>query len=195
MVSPGQSQWAQWSTDMHLLVTRPTALAEARIVVDAELDAIELAASRFRPDSEICALAQADGVHLGQDDLPPADVRKLAGPDLIIGWSTHSPEQARQAADLPVDYIGVGPVAATATKGYREGKGPELVRAVCACVELPTVAIGGITAHNAASVIEAGATGVAVCAALCSADDPAAAARELRAVVERAARGRGGAHE
>jgi len=61
LVSPGQSQWTRWSTDMHLLVTRPAALAEARTVVDAELDAIELAASRFRPDSEICALAGAGG--------------------------------------------------------------------------------------------------------------------------------------
>lgn len=61
LVSPGQAQWSRWSTDMHLLVTRPAALAEARAVVDAELDAVEIAASRFRPDSEICALAAADG--------------------------------------------------------------------------------------------------------------------------------------
>lgn len=168
-------------------------LARARLLRKLTAQAGALLIINDRPD--VALMSGADGVHLGQHDLPATDVRKLAGPDLIIGWSTHSPEQARQAADLPVDYIGVGPVAATATKGYREGKGPELVRAVCACVELPTVAIGGITAHNAASVIEAGATGVAVCAALCSADDPAAAARELRAVVERAARGRGGAHE
>jgi len=141
-----------------------------------------------RPD--VAFLSEADGVHLGQEDLPPEEVRKLTGPDLIIGWSIHSAEQAAHAAELPVDYIGVGPVAATATKGYAEGKGPELVRAVCAQVKIPTVAIGGITPRNAASVVEAGATAVAACLALCGAEDPEAAARELRSVVVKAAAGR-----
>ncbi|NLW49689.1 MAG: thiamine phosphate synthase [Candidatus Brocadiaceae bacterium] len=134
-----------------------------------------------RPD--VAVLAGADGVHLGQDDLPPAEARRIVGPDLLIGWSTHSARQAAQARDLPLDYIGVGPFAPTATKGYEVGFGADLVRAERAATPLPMVAIGGITADNAADAIEAGATAVAVCAALCDTDDPEAAARRLRAAV------------
>ncbi len=136
--------------------------------------------------ADVALIARADGVHLGQDDLPPAAVRAVVGPEMLIGWSTHSVGQARTALELPVDYIGVGPFAPTATKGYAEGKGPELVRKVAADVGLPRVAIGGITRENAGQAVRAGATAVAVCSALCGADDPEAAARELRAVVTRA---------
>jgi thiamine-phosphate pyrophosphorylase len=144
--------------------------------------------------SDVALLSEADGVHLGQGDLPPADARDLLGPDLIIGWSTHSAEQASLARGLPVDYVGVGPFAPTTTKGYRHGMGAELVRSVCSHVKVPAVAIGGITARNAAEAIEAGASAVAVCQALCSAEDPEAAARELRAAVEGAARRRSNLH-
>jgi thiamine-phosphate diphosphorylase len=137
-----------------------------------------------RPD--VALLARADGVHLGQDDLPPEAVREMVGPDLVIGWSTHSLEQARRAARLPVDYVGVGPVHQTATKGYGEGKGLDLVQAACAAATVPTVAIGGMTAENAGRAIEAGATAVAACSALCGADDPADAARRFRAAVSEA---------
>lgn len=136
-----------------------------------------------RPD--VAVLSGAGGVHLGQDDLPPAEVRRLAGPDVLIGWSTHSAEQARRASGLPVDYIGVGPFAATPTKGYQTGLGPELVRAARAQTGLPIVAIGGITCENAPEAVGAGATAVAACAALCDVDDPEAAATRLRAAVER----------
>ncbi|KPK62053.1 MAG: hypothetical protein AMK73_06870 [Planctomycetes bacterium SM23_32] len=134
-----------------------------------------------RPD--VALLCGADGVHLGQDDLPPARVRELVGPEMLIGWSTHSVVQAEEADQLPVDYVGVGPVAPTATKGYDEGLGVELVREVCARLTVPAVAIGGMTRHNAAAAVRAGATAVAACSALCGAEDPEAAARELRAVV------------
>jgi thiamine-phosphate pyrophosphorylase len=137
-----------------------------------------------RPD--VALLCGADGVHLGQHDLPPERVRELVGADLLVGWSTHSAEQADEAARLPVDYVGVGPFAPTATKGYEEGLGPALVREVCARLTVPAVAIGGITRHNAAEAVRAGAAAVAVCSALCGADDPEAAARELRAIVEAA---------
>jgi len=160
-------------------------LGRARLLRELTGRAGALLIVNDRPD--VALLSEADGVHLGQEDLPPPEVREVVGSRLIIGWSTHSAEQAEKAARLPVDYVGVGPVAPTATKGYEQSKGPELVRQVCARVRVPTIAIGGITADNAASVIEAGAVGVAVCSALCGAEDPEAAARELRAIVQRAA--------
>ncbi|MGD2174937.1 MAG: thiamine phosphate synthase [Candidatus Brocadiaceae bacterium] len=134
-----------------------------------------------RPD--VALLSDADGVHLGQDDLPPPAVREMLPRPMAIGLSTHSPEQAGRAEALGVDYIGVGPVAPTPTKGYREGGGPELVRRACQSTSLPAVAIGGITRQNAVECIRAGAAGVAVCSALCAADDPERAARELRSAV------------
>jgi thiamine-phosphate pyrophosphorylase len=115
----------------------------------------------------------ADGVHLGQTDLPPAIARKLLGPDAIIGFSTHSVEQARAAVNLPVDYLAIGPIFSTHTKadpdpvvgliGLRE------VRKIC---HLPLVAIGGINERNAGSVIAAGADAVAIIASLLAADMP-----------------------
>ncbi|MHC4591555.1 MAG: thiamine phosphate synthase [Planctomycetota bacterium] len=161
-------------------------LARARILREMTAEAGALLIINDRPD--VALVGGADGVHLGQDDLPPAEVRKLIGPDMLVGWSTHSAEHAAQAQQLPVDYIGVGPVHPTDTKGYETGKGAELVRQVCARVQLPTVAIGGITRDNAAAAVEAGATAIAACSALCGVEDPEAAARELRAVVEEARR-------
>ena len=130
-----------------------------------------------RPD--VAVLSGADGVHLGQDDLPVEEVRRLAGEDMIIGLSTHTPEQAREAQGRGADYVGVGPVFPTETRGYREGGGLELVRALCRETQLPTVAIGGITAENAAGVWRAGAQAVAASAALCGAEDPRLAARHF----------------
>ncbi|MHC4592677.1 MAG: thiamine phosphate synthase [Planctomycetota bacterium] len=163
-------------------------LARAGILREMTAEAGALLIINDRPD--VALVSGADGVHLGQDDLPPAHVRGMVGSDMLIGWSTHSVEQAAQAQQLPVDYIGVGPVHPTDTKGYETGIGVELVRQVCARVRCPTVAIGGITRDNAAAVVEAGATAVAACSALCGAEDAGAAARELRAVVEEARRAR-----
>ena len=160
-------------------------LARARILRELTAATGALLIVNDRPD--VAALSGADGVHLGQDDLPPAEVRRMVGPGMLVGWSTHSATQAAEAAGLPVDYIGVGPFAATATKGYETGLGPELVRAACRRTALPIVAIGGITCENAARAVEAGSTAVAACAALCGDADPAAAARRLRAVVDGAA--------
>ena len=128
-----------------------------------------------RPD--VALLSGADGVHVGQQDLPVQEVRRLVGPDMIVGLSTHSPEQAGKAEAQGADYVGVGPVFPTQTKGYRQGGGPELVARLCAATRLPTVAVGGLTPANAASVLEAGAQAIAACSALCGADDPADAAR------------------
>jgi thiamine-phosphate diphosphorylase len=135
-----------------------------------------------RPD--IAFLSRADGVHVGQDDLPPEEARRLVGPDVIVGLSTHAPEQAREAESRGADYVGVGPVFATATKGYAAGGGREMVARLCAATCLPTVAIGGITVENCRGVAQAGAQAVAACAALCGAENPCEAARAFREAFE-----------
>lgn len=110
------------------------------------------------------------GVHLGQDDLPPEAARNLLGGEFIIGYSTHNVAQAAAAARLPVDYIAIGPIFGTVTKANPDPEvGLDGLRAVRQAVgDIPLVAIGGITAENAASVIEAGADSVAVISALLS---------------------------
>jgi thiamine-phosphate pyrophosphorylase len=113
---------------------------------------------------DIALALKADGVHLGQDDLPPEDARRILGPDTIIGFSTHDPEQARRAAQMPVDYIAIGPIFATST---REASGPpvglEGLRIVRQTVgPIPLVAIGGITLENGQEVLDAGADAIAV---------------------------------
>lgn len=117
---------------------------------------------------DIALALKADGVHLGQDDLPPAEARRILGEKAIIGFSTHSIEQAIQAAQMPVDYIAIGPVFATQTKeNPDETVGTEGVRAVRAAIgDFPLVAIGGITAENSRQVFEAGADSLAVIKAI-----------------------------
>jgi thiamine-phosphate pyrophosphorylase len=161
-------------------------LARARLLRDLTAAAGALLIVNDRPD--VAFLSGADGVHLGQDDLPPREARRLLEGGMIVGLSAGSAEEARRAEQDGADYVGVGPVAPTATKGIAEGRGPELVQEVARAVELPVVAIGGIDRANAAAAVRAGATAVAACAALCSADDPLAAARALRAEVEGAIR-------
>ena len=114
-----------------------------------------------RPD--IALYSGADGVHLGDEDLPPGAARELLGAELIIGVSCHSFEDVRSADLLPVDYIAVGPVFPTHTKELRYPVvGLDLVRQARAITKKPLVAIGGITADNAVQVIAAGAAGLAV---------------------------------
>ena len=110
----------------------------------------------------------AHGVHLGQDDMPPEAARRLLGPESIIGYSTHSVEQAQKALTLPIDYIAIGPIFETSSKTDTSPTlGLEGLRAVRTVVqELPLVAIGGISAANALSIIDAGADSVAVISAL-----------------------------
>jgi thiamine-phosphate pyrophosphorylase len=131
-----------------------------------------------RPD--IAAIVGADGVHLGQSDLPIAEARRLLRPGAVVGRSTHSLAQARAAVNEGADYIALGPVFATDTKDAGQSVGIDLVREVAEAVSLPIVAIGGISADSAAAVRAAGATCVAVCSAVCSAADPRSAAAELR---------------
>jgi thiamine-phosphate pyrophosphorylase len=146
---------------------------------------------------DVALLAGADGVHVGQDDLPAAEVRALLGPDRLLGLSVSSPEELGVALALPagtVDLVGIGPVRGTPTKpDAGRPLGVDGVRELAAAARaagLLSAAIGGIDAQNAADVAAAGVDGVCVVSAICAATDPAAAARELRAAVDR---GRGGA--
>lgn len=121
---------------------------------------------------DLAKAVEADGVHLGQDDLPAKAARALLGPRQILGVSTHSLEQALLAAEEGADYLGIGPVFSTATKstGYRP-LGCDVIRQVRRRIDLPLLAIGGITLDNVGEVIRAGATGAAVIAAVMGTDD------------------------
>lgn len=125
----------------------------------------------------------ADGVHLGQEDLEHqafAKVRSQLGPDKIIGVSSHSLEQALAAESMGADYIGVGPIFLTGTKPGRAAVGLELIREVAPRVTIPFVSIGGIKLANVQQVKEAGGTWVAVVSAILCADDVAKAARQIK---------------
>jgi thiamine-phosphate pyrophosphorylase len=132
----------------------------------------------------VALTAGADGVHLGQDDMPVAEARELVGPDMLIGLSTHAPAEidARDAAQA--DYIGVGPVHETPTKPGRPAVGIELVRYAAGHARAPFFAIGGLHAGNLAPVLEAGARRAVVLRAIAAASDPQAASRELRGLLE-----------
>lgn len=136
---------------------------------------------------DIALAVNADGVHVGQDDMPPHLARRLIGPEKILGVSAETPEQATQAIADGADYIGASAVFATPTK-QDIGKpiGLEGLAAIARVSTVPVVAIGGINAGNAAEVIRAGALGIAVVSAVVSAEDVRAAARELRRIVEEA---------
>jgi thiamine-phosphate pyrophosphorylase len=130
----------------------------------------------------------ADGVHLGQDDMDPAEARRIMGPDAIIGLSTHSREQIAAAAGLPVDYLSVGPIWETPTKEGRPATGLGLVRTAAEIAEKPWFAIGGIDPGNVGQVVEAGAERICVVRAIRDAGDPRAAAAALFDAVDPAAR-------
>ncbi len=135
---------------------------------------------------DIALACDADGVHVGQDDMPVAAARRLLGPGRILGVTAADADRARAAVDAGADYIGCNAVWATPTK---TDTGPPLgldgLRSLVAGVDIPVVAIGGIKTSNAREVLATGVAGIAVVSAICSADDPAAAARELRELVDR----------
>ena len=132
---------------------------------------------------DVAHAAQADGVHLGQEDLPLQAARQILGPGRLIGQSTHSLEQATRAEQEGADYIGVGPIFATPTKPDYPQVGLSLIREVSSRVRVPCVCIGGIDADNASRVMEAGGQRVAVVRAVCAADDPEEAAKALKRLV------------
>jgi thiamine-phosphate pyrophosphorylase len=135
-----------------------------------------------RPD--IARLCDADGVHLGQDDVPVRAARRVLGPDALIGVSTHDIEQVRRAVLDGASYIGVGPTFPSRTKDFADLAGLEFVRAATAETTLPAFVLGGVTAANVGQVVVAGGKRVAVSAAIAQADDPRAAARALRAALQ-----------
>jgi thiamine-phosphate pyrophosphorylase len=131
-----------------------------------------------RPD--IARLAEADGVHLGQDDLPVREARRVLGPDALIGVSTHDLAQLRQAVLDGAGYVGVGPTFPSGTKDFAQLAGLDYVRAAAAATSLPAFVIGGVSAANVGEVLAAGGRRVAVSGAILRADSPRAAAAEIR---------------
>lgn len=142
-------------------------------------------------DPELARACDADGVHVGQDDVGAEQARELLGPDAIVGLSTHSEEQIAASAERPVDYISVGPIWETPTKEGRPGVGTELIEHAAANAPHPFFAIGGIDTGNAEQVVAAGAERLCVVRALRDAADPEAAASALRGAF--AAGGKGAA--
>jgi len=131
-------------------------------------------------DIDLAILVGADGVHVGQEDLPVRAVRRLVGPDAAIGLSTHAPEEARAAVAAGADYIGVGPIFATRTKeDVCAPVGFEYLDFVAGQIDLPFVAIGGIKAHNIAEVAAHGARTIALVTEIVGAADIRATVREL----------------
>ena len=123
---------------------------------------------------DVALISGAGGVHLGQDDVPPVEARRILGLDRMIGFSTHNLQQAMRAQKLPVDYVAVGPIFLTVTKEKPDAVvGLENLSAICQAIRKPVVAIGGIKLENAEDVLKAGATSVAVISDVLSAPDVA----------------------
>jgi len=139
---------------------------------------------------DVALAVGADGVHVGQEDMDPADVRALLGPEKIIGLSVTGEAETRAAQGMPVDYLGAGPIFATTTKKDAGApQGLDGLSTMLALAEVPVVAIGAINADNAGAVMARGASGVAVVSAICAAPDPRAAAASLRRIVDAAKAG------
>lgn len=143
---------------------------------------------------DVALALDADGVHVGPDDMPVALARRLLGPDKVVGASAGTPEEARSAREEGADYVGIGAVFATGSKADAgDPIGLEGLRRVRAAVPgMPAVAIAGVTADNAAAAIEAGADGVAVISAVFAGGNPRDAAARLREAVEEGLRRRRG---
>lgn len=135
---------------------------------------------------DVAVAVEADGVHVGQDDLPAGLARPLLRAGMVLGVSTHDIEQARAARDDGADYVAVGSMFPTATKPDFQLVGPALIRKLRGEIRVPLVGIGGITHDNVADVVRAGADGVAVISAVCAAPDPGAATRRFLELIRNA---------
>ena len=133
---------------------------------------------------EVAIACGADGVHVGQDDLPVTEVRRRVGDGMIVGVSAHNVEEAKRAVAGGADYLGAGAVFGTTTKSNVTPLSHATLREICEAVEIPVVAIGGITKDNVLQLRGAGVRGVAVVSAIFAAQDIQAACRELRALSE-----------
>jgi thiamine-phosphate pyrophosphorylase len=162
--------------DKHLSDEELTAVVRTAHMICEQMGALLIVNDR----PKVALAAGADGVHVGQDDTPVAQVRELVGPHLLVGLSTHAPAEIDHGGMANVDYVGVGPVYATPTKPGRPAVGLELVRYAAGHSRLPFFAIGGIDGDNIEAAIEAGAQRVAVVRAIADAADPKVAARTLR---------------
>lgn len=140
--------------------------------------------------ADLALALEADGLHVGQDDLPAAAARRLLRPGMILGVSTHDSDQARRALAEGADYIAVGSMFATGTKPGFQLVGPELITQIRSEIPVPLVGIGGITPENVEAVIAAGADGVAVISAVCAAPDPESSTRDFLERIARASRAR-----
>lgn len=134
---------------------------------------------------DIALACGAQGVHLGQSDLPVRAARKLLPPEVFIGWSVETMAEVIESATLPADYLGVSPVFATPTKTDTAAPwGLQGLQRVRAATELPLVAIGGIQMSNVTDVLQAGADSLAVVSAICSAEDPCLASQQLKGLID-----------
>lgn len=139
--------------------------------------------------ADLALAAEADGLHVGQEDLPASAARRLLRPGMTLGVSTHDEPQARQAVADGADYVAVGSMFPTGSKTGFQLVGPALLRQVRPLISVPLVAIGGITEANVGEVIRAGADAVAVISAVCAATDPAAATARFLGAIARARAG------
>ncbi len=135
-----------------------------------------------RPD--LALQAEADGVHLGQDDAPPGLARHLLGPDAIVGLSTHAPAELEASAAEPVDYVSAGPVSPTPTKPGRPGTGLDYLALAASVATRPFFVTGGVTPDTVGAMLAAGARRFVVVRYLTESDEPEAAARRLRQVID-----------
>lgn len=133
---------------------------------------------------DICLAAGADGVHLGQSDIPCKIAREILGADKIIGVSSHNPAEAAQAQADGADYLGVGAAFCTSTKSNTTPVTPETIREIREAVSLPFVVIGGVNEKNISQLYGLGINGAAVVSAICAKPDITAAAREMRKAAE-----------
>lgn len=167
----------------HLIQLRDKNLSDrdliqlARVMCEVTRESETIIVINDRPD--IARLSHADGVHVGQDDLSVKDVRAVVGPRMLIGVSTHSAPQARQAVLDGASYLGIGPTYPSETKTFNEFPGLKTIREVASQIRLPAFALGGITVERLAEVREAGLDRVAVGTAIAKADDPAAVAKSF----------------
>ncbi|MBN2021311.1 MAG: thiamine phosphate synthase [Pirellulales bacterium] len=152
-------------------------LSRARLLRQLTQGSQTLFVMNDRPD--LAALARADGVHVGQEELSIKDVRAIVGPESLVGVSVHGVEQAREAVLEGADYLGVGPTFPSKTKPFETYPGPDLLRAVAAEIRLPAFAVGGIDGDNVSDVLATGFRRVAVGRSVTGADNPATAVARL----------------
>ena len=136
-------------------------------------------------DVELAMQVGADGVHLGQKDMDPEEARRIMGPDKIIGASARTIELAKKAQEKGADYLGVGAVFHTGSKRDAVEVGPQVLREICAAVEIPIVAIGGIDSDNVSELSGSGIAGIAVISAVFGADDVRQAAANLKQKIQK----------